>query len=211
MPTTTQTKAARLAVKLAALADPARNSNEAERAAALAKLIALCEKHSLNIADYIKPAASPDTGEQPKADKPKAKRAKPEPKPEAKPETSADKRDAERERAQANAAFVRAHYAGPSAASHSARAPKLHDAIERVANPIQRAKSASVRDESGLLLAAKHANGSHDFDPCAATFDLGVLSRLASLGMLSVSPVAGRIRITKAGRDLAANLARKAA
>lgn len=203
MQTTTQAKHIRTAEKLAALADPARNPNESERAVALQKLIDHCTRHGLNVSDFTRPAASPDSGEQPQREKPKA---------EAKPKPDADSdREAERKRAAANAAFTAKHYSGPSQASHAARAPKLAEAIERVRNPIQRAKSATVRDESGLRLAVKHANGSHDFDPCAATFDLGCLSRLASLGFLSVSPVAGRIRITKAGRDYAAAAARKAA
>ena len=200
------TKAVKRAIALAALADPARNSNEAERAVALEKLIAHCAAHGLTVADYTKPTASPETGEQPK---PKAD-AKPKREAKAKP-AKADDRDAERERAQANRAATMRHYAGPSQASHATRAPKLAEAIERVRNPIQRAKSATARDESGLALAAKHANGNGDFCPIAATFDLGVLSRLASLKLIAVSPVANKLRITKAGRDLAANVAKKAA
>lgn len=216
MQTKTKARAARTAAKLAALADPANNGTEAERAAALQKLIELCERHGFNVSDFIKPAASPDAGEQqpepetateqPQAKRERAKRAKPDPKPDP-----ATERERNRERAKANAAFTARHYAGPSQASHRSGPPKLSEAIERVRNPIQRAKSATPRDESGLMLAAKLANGNGDFDPCAGTFDLGALSRLASLNLLSVSPVAGRIRITKAGRELAANLARKAA
>ena len=208
MPTTTQIKAARLAAKLAALADPARNSNESERANAMRKLIDLCAKHGLQLSDYIKPQASPDAGDQPKAEQPKQSKAKAKAKPEA---TKADVRDAERERAQANRAFTFKHYNGASAASHAGRAPKLNDAIERVRNPIQRAKSASTRDESGILLAAKHANASGVFCPLAATFDLGVLSRLASLKLITVAASGDKLQLTKAGRDLATNLAKRAA
>lgn len=180
-------KAIALAVKLSALADPARNPNEAERAAALAKLIAHCTKHGLAIADYMpKPAASPDAGE-----------------------TVNVNSDGVAERAAANRAFTAKHYAGPSQASHAKREPKLADALARVANPVQRAKACSVRDESGLLLAVSVADAAGTFCPLAGTFDLGVLSRLASLGFLTVS--GERIAISKAGRDLAANLQRKAA
>lgn len=183
---TTQAKAIALAVKLAASADPARNSNESERANALAKLIAHCEKHGLNVADYVKPAASPDAGE-----------------------TVNVNSDGVAERAAANRATTSRHYSGPSQASHARREPKLADALARVASPIQRAKACSVRDESGLLLAVKHSDKAGTFCPLAGTFDLGVLSRLASLGFLSVA--GDRIAISKAGRDLAANIARKAA
>jgi hypothetical protein len=183
-------KARTLATKLAALADPARNDNEAERASALAKLIALCAKHGFNLADYVKPVASPEP-EAPAAD---AKQSE---------------ADATAARAAANRAFTASHYAGPSQASHAKRAPKLSEALARVANPVQRAKACSTRDESGLLLATSLADGNGTFCPLAGTFDLGVLSRLASLGYLSVA--GDRIAISKAGTDLAANLRRKAA
>jgi hypothetical protein len=181
----TNAKAIALANKLAALADPARNSNESERASALAKLIAHCAKHGLTVADYVKPAASPSA---------------------ATDETDAN---AEAARAAANRAFTMRHYSGPSQASHSKRAPKLSDALSHVANPIQRAKNCSERDESALLLGASLADASGTFCPLAGTFDLGVLSRLASLGHLAVA--GNRIALTKSGRELAANLARKAA
>lgn len=182
------TKAIALALKLAALADPARNPNEAERAVSLAKLIAHCAKHSLPLSDYAKPVASPDAGETVNVN------------------TAGDAIAA---RAAANRATTARHYSGPSQASHSRREPKLADALARVADPIQRAKACSTRDESGLLLAVKHSDKAGTFCPLAGTFDLGVLSRLASLGFLSVA--GDRIAISKAGRDLAANIARKAA
>lgn len=192
MHTAKQIKAATAkAAKLAALADPARNSNENERANALAKLIALCETYGFNVADYVKPAASPDAG-KPEAD--------------ASAESEADATAA---RAAANRAFTARHYSGPSQASHARRAPKLAEALARVASPVQRAKACSTRDESGLLLADSLADANGTFCPLAGTFDLGVLSRLASLGYLSVS--GERIAISKAGRDLAGNLRRKAA
>ena len=183
-----------LGAKLAASADPARNSNENERAVALAKLIALCEKHGFALADFgIEPVASPDAGEAPK--------------PEAEAATSA--RDAERARAAANRATVAKHYNGPSLASHASRAPKLAEALARIATPIQRAKSASKRDESGLALALAHADANGTFCPVAGTFDLGVLSRLASLGYIVVS--GERAKLTETGLALARNVARKAA
>jgi hypothetical protein len=209
--TTTQRKAFGKATKLAALADPARNTNEAERASALAKLIELCTRHDFTLAEFGlgEPVASPEAGEAPKPEataKPKRTRAKPE---AAKPATPADKRDAERERALANRAHIARHYAGPSAASHGARAPKLAEALARVASPVQRAKSASERDESGLALALKHADKAGTFCPVSATFDLGVLSRLASLGHITVA--GDRLALTKTGLSLARIVTKRAA
>jgi hypothetical protein len=122
---------------------------------------------------------------------------------------ASDKRNAERERAQANRAIVAPHYAGASPTSHASRAPKLAEALARVATPVQRAKSATTRDESALILASRHADKAGTFCPVEATADLGALSRLASLGLLAVA--GNRIAITKAGADLAAIVAKRAA
>lgn len=205
MRTTFETAAARKAfnklAKLAALADPARNNNENERAVALDKLIAaLTERnpHGFTLADFdIEPVASPDAGTEakPEAEAPKA---------DAKPEA-----DAERARAAANRATVAKHYNGPSLASHASRAPKLAEALARVANPVQRAKSASTRDESGLALALAHADDNGTFCPVAGTFDLGVLSRLASLGHIAVA--GDRIKLTETGLSLARTVAKRKA
>lgn len=188
MPYTTAqlAKADKLAKAIAAKADPARNNNPAECAVALDKLIAHCAKYGLKLDAYVKPVAQP------------------EPEPAVNVNS-----DGVAERAAANRATTSRHYSGPSQASHARREPKLADALARVANPVQRAKACSVRDESGLILAASHADDAGTFCPLAGTFDLGVLSRLASLGFLTVA--GDRIAISKAGRDLAANLARKAA
>jgi hypothetical protein len=126
----------------------------------------------------------------------------------AKP-NAADQRNAERERALANRAIVAPHYNGPSLASHASRAPKLADALARIANPVQRAKSATVRDESAAVLCAKHADANGFFCPVAATADLGTLSRLASLGHLTVTD--GKAQLTETGRALAATVAKRAA
>lgn len=118
-------------------------------------------------------------------------------------------RDATRERAIANRAIVAAHYNGASLTSHASRAPKLADALARVANPVQRAKSATARDESALALALSHADENGTFCPVAATADLGALSRLASLGFLSVA--GERIALTETGLSLARTVAKRAA
>jgi hypothetical protein len=184
-------KAIARATALGNTANPANNAPEAERATAQAMLTAHCAKHGLTVTDYL-PAliASPASGEAPA---------------EAKPSAS----DIERERATANRAATMRHYRGPSQASHAARAPKLAEALARVAAPIQRAKSASERDESALALALVHADKAHTFCPVAGTFDLGVLSRLASLGHIAVS--GERIALTKTGLALARNVAKRAA
>lgn len=136
----------------------------------------------------------------------KAKAAKPA-KPAA---TGADKQSANRDRCLANAAIVKPHYSGPSLATHRSAPPQLAAALQRIASPVQCAKSATPRDESGIALCARHADKAGTFCPVAATADLGVLSRLASLGLIAVSGDK-RARLTKAGRDLAAIVAKRAA
>jgi hypothetical protein len=119
--------------------------------------------------------------------------------------------DAIRERCTANRATVAPHYAGASPVSHAIRAPKLADAIARIRKPVQRAKSATARDESLLALLAKRADANGTFCPVDCTADLGALSRLASLGFIGVAPGNKRGKLTDAGRDLAANVAKRAA
>lgn len=139
----------------------------------------------------------------------KAKRTR---KPKAaKPSKPAEpKANADRERCLANRAIVAPHYSGASPTSHATRPPKLTDALQRIATPVQRAKSATTRDESALALCLAHADKSGTFCPVAATADLGALSRLASLGLIATSGTA-RARLTKAGRDLANIVAKRAA
>jgi hypothetical protein len=179
------------AIALANLADPAKNSNEAERNVALNKLIAHCEKHGLQITDYVKPVASPEAEPAPASEQPAGSIIA--------------------ERSKAMQAFTRRFYAGASSAAHSKLPPKLADALARVASPVQRAKSLSERDTAALALAACLADASGAFCPTLGAFDLGILSRLASLGLLSVTgeritakPEAldtGRAAIRKAGAD----------
>jgi hypothetical protein len=119
----------------------------------------------------------------------------------------ADATNETRERCIANRQHVQPYYGGASPVSHASRAPKLAEALARVATPVQRAKSATERDCSALVLAAKHCDGNDTFCPVAATADLGALSRLASLSLLTVD--GNRVKLTKAGRDLA-NLTLKA-
>lgn len=115
--------------------------------------------------------------------------------------------NADRERCLANRATIAKHYSGASSASHASRAPKLADALVRIANPIQRAKTATARDESALVLCLTHADAKGTFCPVAATADLGALSRLASLGFLTVA--GQRAKLTDTGADLARNVAKR--
>ena len=126
----------------------------------------------------------------------------------AKPSAS-DAANAMRERCLANRAIVAPHYNGASLATHRTVAPKLADALARVADPIQRAKSATARDDSALALAFKHSDKAGTFCPVAATADLGALSRLASLGLLTVA--GERIAITPTGLSRAKLIAKRAA
>jgi hypothetical protein len=135
-----------------------------------------------------------------------AKRAS---KPAAKP-SQPSQHEADKARCAANRETVKPHYNGPSLTSHATRPPKLADAIARIAKPVQRAKSATTRDESALALLAKRADASGTFCPVDCTADLGALSRLASLGLIAVAPGNKRGKLTDAGRDLAANVAKRA-
>jgi hypothetical protein len=117
--------------------------------------------------------------------------AKPEAKaPVAKPAApaAADQR-AERQALTDKArATVRAHYNGASLTVHAHRAPKLADCIARIKAPTCGANSASKRDESLLLLIASATGGKPGaFNPASPELaaDLGVISRLASLGFIA--------------------------
>lgn len=139
-----------------------------------------------------------------------AKQAKPKPaaKP-AKPNKAEAARNAERDRCVANAAIVKPHYNGASLATHASRAPKLADALARIANPIQRAKNPTERDQSGLMLCFKHSDANGFFDPVAATADLGMLSRIASLGFIARD--GQRAKLTADGLSRAKLLAKRKA
>jgi len=128
-------------------------------------------------------------------------------KPTAKAETARSERvellGTERKR-------VASFYNGPSLTVHASRHPKLSDCVERIAKPIQRADNPSVRDESLLLAIGAHADKSGAFDPSTFGCDLGVISRLASLGFLTVNS-ANMPALTKAGTERAASVKSRAA
>lgn len=77
-------------------------------------------------------------------------------------------------------------YNGPSLAVHRAKPGKHAVYVARVQNPGHRTDTVSKRDESLLALIARNADKSGAFDPTAANInaDLGIVSRLASLGLI---------------------------
>lgn len=78
-------------------------------------------------------------------------------------------------------------YNGPSLAVHRAKPGKHAVYVARVQNPGHRTDTVSKRDESLLALIASNADKSGTFDPTAANInaDLGIISRLASLGLIT--------------------------
>lgn len=109
----------------------------------------------------------------------------------------------------AHRATVAQTYNGPSlAARGSVRGGKLARYIERVQTPGHRADTASTRDESLLRLIGANADKAGAFDPCALNADLGVISRLGSLGFITVA--GDGLALTQAGRERANLLQRKA-
>lgn len=57
--------------------------------------------------------------------------------------------------------------------------------IDRVQNPVQRAKAMTDRDSAGLRAIRKRATPNGTFDPQALRCDLGLMSRLSSLGLVT--------------------------
>lgn len=81
--------------------------------------------------------------------------------------------------------LARSRYAGPSGAVHASnKARRIADYVARVKNPIQQAASPSERDLSLLKVIKQQADASGKFDPTTFVADAGVVSRLASLGLI---------------------------
>lgn len=79
--------------------------------------------------------------------------------------------------------------------------PRSREAyISRVLNPIQRARAASERDLAGLEHIRSGANAAGAFDPEALNLDLGIASRLASLGMIQYDQSNSRFLICDGSR-----------
>lgn len=188
MHTDKQIAAARIrASKLAALADPARNDNEAERAVSLSKLIELCGKFGFDLADFVKPVASPDA------------------------EPAADASDADKRAAayRANFAFTAQRYSGAS--KPATKNPKLAKLLENVVVMPQRVgpRGLSDRDIAQLLNNARYLDAAGTFCPVAANSDAGCISRGASAGLYVLA--GDRIGFTDLARERLANAQRKAA
>lgn len=74
--------------------------------------------------------------------------------------------------------------------------PRSREAyVTRVLSPIQRARAPSERDLAGLEHIRSGANTSGAFDPETLNLDLGIASRLASLGMIEYDPRTARFLV----------------
>lgn len=160
-----------------------RKANKASKPATVANVS--------NVAPVSAPAAT-------------AKPAKP-----AKPDAAAErvKREALTTAARATVSKL---YSGPSLAVHAAKPGKLAVYIARIQTPRQATDAATVRDESLLSLLAANADKAGHFDPSAPSIaaDLGVISRLASLGFIASD---GKLcTITATGAERARLVAKRA-
>lgn len=80
--------------------------------------------------------------------------------------------------------------------------------VERLISPIQRARSETDRDLVGLRTIAARTAPDGTFDPLLPySLDLGLVSRLASLGYLAWDSTAQRCRLTDRGSARAAEAA----
>lgn len=132
----------------------------------------------------------------------------------AKPATPKPDAAAERVKREALTTAARATvsklYSGPSLAVHAAKPGKLAVYIARIQTPRQATDAATVRDESLLSLLAANADKAGHFDPSAPSIaaDLGVISRLASLGFIASD---GKLcTITATGAERARLVAKRA-
>jgi len=144
---------------------------------------------------------------KPRAAKP-AVEATPAPAP--KPAT-ADTSAADEARCAELRALAAKYYAGASNAAHQRKPGKRDDYAKRITTPVQRIGSGgpSTRDESGLALILSAAKRDGSFDPCAINLDLGIASRLASVGMLAFA--SDTFTLTKPGRERANLVVKRAA
>jgi hypothetical protein len=108
-------------------------------------------------------------------------------KPAAKP-VAADKPDRQAVINECREAVAK-HYNEASLSVHSKRPCAAAVYIERIAKPVQKCGPAgtSTRDESLLALIASKADKAGTFDPVAIAADAGVISRLASVGFISLN------------------------
>jgi hypothetical protein len=104
-------------------------------------------------------------------------------------------------------------YDGESLAVHrSDKIPASQAYLDRVASPVQKAKSATARDDSALLSYYDHlttyraGDYSAGFNPDSFGADLGALSRNASLHRVALSDDKQHIVLTPLGISQARNL-----
>jgi hypothetical protein len=110
----------------------------------------------------------------------KASAAKP-----VKPATPANAEAPAASRFDAHRTTAKAFYSGDSLTVHSRKPGKAAAYLDRIRNNTHSTSVATARDES--LLAVIHRNNNAGaFDPVALGADLGVISRLASLGYITV-------------------------
>jgi len=80
--------------------------------------------------------------------------------------------------------------------------PNREAYAERVVCPVQRAKAETERDAEGLLLIGQRADPNGRFDPQhPGPLDLGIVSRLSSLGYLHWHPERDEFSITARGKQ----------
>jgi hypothetical protein len=119
--------------------------------------------------------------------------------------------DAEAKRCADLRALAATYYNGASVAAHQRKPAKRDEYANRITTPVQRigGSGPSARDESGLALILSGAKRDGSFDPCALNLDLGIASRLASVGMLTFA--SDTFTLTKAGRERANLVVKRAA
>lgn len=104
-----------------------------------------------------------------------------------------------------------AFYAGASLAAHRAKPSPRGVYSDRVLNPAQRCRDGVLtgRDESGLALLLSGASDTGSFDPCALAFDVGILSRLASVDLVTFAN--DTFSLSDTGRERATAIVKRAA
>jgi hypothetical protein len=182
--------AAKRAAQFAASADPSRNDQPAERAAAELKLRAVCEKFGFDLYAY-----APYLRE-------------PEPAAAEQPSKADNGRAARRTLCAEIVRSVQHVYSGPSPAFHTSGNQLPLDLYlsrdGKPGSPGHKAAKALDRDHSAMLAFIMRGDGVGGFDPVALCADLGVISRLCSLDY--VEYVDG-YRLTVAGLERAHNIA----
>lgn len=96
---------------------------------------------------------------------------------------------------------------GPASRRHSCSQMVCAEYAERVLTPVQRAKSETERDAEGLIEIFTRSGGQGVFDPChQPALDLGIVSRLSSLGYLMYDVQNDEFLLTVKGLDRANQL-----